>query len=196
MVAITSRYPVDPGKFTTVLTSCGRFDLLGETVSSFLSFFDAIKIVIAEDSEDRVGSAAFAEAYPMVELQLNAPKLGQLRSIDRLYSAVTTPYVLHLEDDWRFARSLDLERVTDFMNSRPDIAVVCIAHRVYHPRFAKSAHEERHDGIPYLVWDLDAHAKWFSYSFNPSIARTEFWRQNGPFERFVTEENLSQFCKT
>ena len=47
----------------------------------------------------------------------------------------------------------------------------------------------------YLVWDLDAHPKWFSYSFNPSIARLSMWRELGPFARFNTEEGLSAACK-
>ncbi len=52
-----------------------------------------------------------------------------------------------------------------------------------------------HAGVDYLVWDLDAHPKWFSYSFNPSIGRLALWREIGPFARFGTEEGLSQFCK-
>ena len=51
------RYKVDPTKFTTVLTSCGRFDLLGETVTSFTRHFDVDRILIAEDSEDPVRRA-------------------------------------------------------------------------------------------------------------------------------------------
>jgi hypothetical protein len=75
------------------------------------------------------------------------------------------------------------------------VSVVCIANRVFNPRYAKHAHRVRHGDIDYLVWDLDAHPKWFSYSFNPSIARLSLWREHGPFARFVTEENLSRHCK-
>jgi hypothetical protein len=189
------KYKVDPSKFSTVLTSCGRFDLLGETVSSFLRHFDVDRILIAEDSEDSAGAATFSRAFPLADLRVNLPKLGQMGSIDAHYASLSAPYVLHLEDDWGFTRSLDLERVTDFMEARPDIAVVCVAHRVYDPRFQKGARVTRHGGIDYLVWDLDAHPKWFSYSFNPSVARLALWREVGPFTRFVTEENLSHFLK-
>ena len=189
------KYVIDPARIATVLTSCGRFDLLEETVSSFLKFFDASSIVIAEDSEDVAGAATFAQKFPMADVRVNEPKLGQLRSIDKAYATLQTPYVLHLEDDWGFTRTLDLDSVIDFLDARPDISVVCIAHRVYNPRYAKGAHKSRHGDIDYLVWDLDAHPKWFSYSFNPSIARMAFWRQFGPFEHYVTEEDLSLFCK-
>lgn len=189
------KYKVDPKKFTTVLTSCGRFDLLGETVASLQRHFDVDRIIIAEDSENSAAAEAFRREFPVADMRVNLPKLGQMRSIDAHYATIDTPYVFHLEDDWGFTRAIDLERVTAFLEARPDIAVVCIAHRIYDPRFQKSARKETHGGIDYLVWDLDAHPKWFSYSFNPSIARLSLWREVGPFANFTTEENLSKFLK-
>lgn len=189
------QYKIDPKKFTTVLTSCGRFDLLGETVASFQKYFDVDRIIIAEDSENSAAAGDFARTFPVADVRVNLPKLGQMRSIDAHYAGISTPYVVHLEDDWGFTRSLDLDRVTDFLEARPDISVVCIAHRIYDPRFQKGAKKETHGGIDYYVWDLDAHPKWFSYSFNPSVARHGLWREVGPFAKFVTEENLSLFLK-
>jgi hypothetical protein len=189
------KFKIDPSKFATVLTSCGRFDLLGETVASFQRYFDVERILVAEDSEDRTGAAKFAHDFPVADVRLNRPKLGQMRSIDAHYATLGAPYVVHLEDDWGFTRSLDLDRVTDFLEARPDISVVCIAHRIYDPRFEKGARRESHGGIDYLVWETDAHPKWFSYSFNPSVARMSLWREVGPFAKFVTEENLSLFLK-
>jgi len=192
---MASKHTIDTARLAVVLTSCGRFDLLGQTLASFLAHFEPGKIIVAEDSESADGAAAISREFPMVDMRLNAPRLGQLRSIDTLYATLSTPYVLHLEDDWSFTRSLDLDSVVQFLETRPDISVVCIANRIYDPRFAKSATKTHHGGIDYLVWDLDAHPKWFSYSFNPSIARLALWRKLGPFERFVTEETLSRFCK-
>ena len=60
-------------------------------------------------------------------------------SIDRLYATLTTPWVLHLEDDWRFSRSLDLDRVIDFLNVHTDVSVVCIAHGVYNPKYSSKS---------------------------------------------------------
>jgi hypothetical protein len=190
-----AKYPVDAAKMATVLTSCGRFDLLEETVLSFLEHFQTERIIIAEDAGLPEEAAKFAARLPMTEVRVNDPKLGQMRSIDKLYATLCTPYVLHLEDDWGFTRGIDLNAVVDFLEARPDISVACIAHREYNPRFAPFAQRTLHAGIPYLVWDLDAHPKWFSYSFNPSVARRDFWCEVGPFGRFTTEENLSLYCK-
>jgi hypothetical protein len=190
-----SRYTIDPARVTTVLTSCGRFDLLEETVASFLEHFNTDRLVIAEDSERPDEAAAFEARFPAAEVRVNTPKLGQLRSIDALYATLETPYVLHLEDDWRFSQAIDLDRVIAFLDAHPDVSVVCIANRIFDPRFEKGARRRHHEGLDYLVWDLDAHPKWFSYSFNPSVARLSLWREIGPFAGFVTEENLSLFCK-
>lgn len=192
---MASKSAIDPTKITTVLTSCGRFDLLKETVSSFLEHFDTEKIIVAEDSERAEDAAQFAKAFPQVEMRVNAPKLGQMRSIDALYETISTPYVVHLEDDWRFTRDIDLDSVISFLEARPDISVVCIGYRL-DKRFQSRARKEAHVGIDYLVWDLDAHPEWFSYSFNPSIGRLALWREIGPFARFVTEAKISALCKT
>jgi glycosyl transferase family 2 len=191
---MASRYRIDPSKLTVVLTSCGRFDLLEETVASFLEHFDADRIVIADDAGDVGAAARFGSKIPQTEMRVNAPKLGQMRSIDALYASVQTPYVVHLEDDWRFLGGVDLDKVVRFLEARPDISVVCIGYR-FDERFRHHARKTTQDGIDYWVWDLDAHPKWFSYSFNPSVGRLALWRDIGPYARFNTEEGLSQFAK-
>jgi Glycosyl transferase family 2 len=188
------KYAVDAASLTPVLTSCGRFDLLKQTVASFLEHFETDRIVICEDSERPLETARFAADCPLADVCPNSEKLGQMRSIDALYAKLTTPYVLHLEDDWRFTGGVDLGGVIDFMESRPDVSVVCIGYR-FDKRFADKVSKVTHAGIDFLLWDLDAHPKWFSYSFNPSVGRVAFWRQIGPFARFVTEENVSAYCK-
>jgi hypothetical protein len=191
---MSSRYAIDSALITPVLTSCGRFDLLGETIRSFTEHFAVARILVSEDSCAEAAAAEFAAATPVADMRVHSEKLGQMRSIDGLYAEVTTPYILHLEDDWLFSDSIDLANVTSFLEARPDISVVCIGYRL-DQRFVAHARPAVHAGMTYLVWDLAAHPKWFSYSFNPSIARHSFWREFGPFERFATEENLSRFCK-
>jgi glycosyl transferase family 2 len=191
---MTPRYRIDPGKLTVVLTSCGRFDLLAETIASFLDHFDVDRIVVADDAGDADAAANFAAKVAKVDMRVNDPRRGQMRSIDGLYAAVQTPYVVHLEDDWKFTGGVDLDKVVRFLEARPDVSVVCIGYR-FDKRFAASARETTQDGIDYWIWDLDAHPKWFSYSFNPSVGRLAFWREHGPYEHFKTEEGLSQFAK-
>lgn len=193
--AISGRYRVDPQLFTVVVTSCGRYDLLDRTIASFDRWFDADRIIIAEDSADHAGARAFAARHPKVDLRINDPKLGQMRSIDRLYGEVSTPYVIHLEDDWEFTRAIDLSRIVAMLEARADITVALLAHREYAPRYEERARMMDEQGLRYKYFEHDAHPLWFSYSFNPSIARMALWREIGPFARFETEEKLSGVLK-
>jgi hypothetical protein len=167
---MSARFKIDSAKLTVVLTSCGRFDLLEETVASFLKHFDTDRIVIADDAGDPGAAARFGSKFSQAEMRVNAPKLGQMRSIDALYASVQTPYVAHLEDDWKFSGGVDLDKVVRFLEARPDVSVVCIGYRL-DERFKQCARKTTQVGIDYWVWDLDAHPKWFSYSFNPSVGR-------------------------
>ena len=188
-------HPVDSRLFTVVVTSCGRFDLLARMIASFERHFPTTRIVVAEDSTDHEGARAFAADQAKVEMRINDPKLGQMRSIDRLYSTVSTPYVVHLEDDWEFTRSVELERIVSMLDSRPDVSVALLAHREYAPRFENGARLMEVDGLKYKCFEHDTHPLWFSYSFNPSIARLDLWRRLGGFAQYETEEKLSGFLK-
>ncbi len=149
-------------------------------MASFQRYFDVDRIVISEDSENTAAAAQFMRDFPVADVRVNLPKRGQMRSIDAHYATLQTPYVLHMEDDWGFTRSLDLDKVVRLLEARPDISVVCIALPL-RPALPAAPARRPHGGIDYLVWDIDAHPKWFSYSFNPSVARLAFWREHGPY---------------
>ena len=191
---MSSHYRIDASRITPVLTSCGRFDLLQQTISSFAGQFDAPRILVSEDSTDAAGAAAFARANPIADMRVHPEKFGQMRSIDALYAEVETPYVLHLEDDWNFTAGVDLDAVVSFLEAHDDVSVVCIAYR-FDKRFARHVTRTSHAGLEFLLWDLDTHPKWFSYSFNPSVGRLSLWRELGSFTSFGTEENVSAACK-
>lgn len=189
------QYRIDPRLFTVVVTSCGRFDLLEKTIASFNRHFIADAITIAEDSADHDGARAFAARHANVDMRINDPKLGQMRSIDRLYEAVATPYVIHLEDDWEFTRAIDLTRIVAMLEQKPDMTVALLAHREYAAHMESGVRMMSAEGLDYKIFAFETHPLWFSYSFNPSIARIDLWRDIGPFAKFETEEKLSGVLK-
>lgn len=93
--------------YTIALTSCGRFDLLERTLRSLLPRLDGpvAKIIVAEDSGDR-GIYDVVQRFSgtglAFEVLVNDPPLGQIQSIDRLYSRIETEWMFHCEDDWEF----------------------------------------------------------------------------------------------
>ena len=101
---------VDP--YTVALTSCGRFDLLERTLESMFPFLEETpptKVLIIEDSGDcSVHDVVNRFTYKTgieIETIVNEQKLGQFRSIDRLYSHVETEWIFHCEDDWEFVEN-------------------------------------------------------------------------------------------
>ncbi len=93
--------------YTVALTSCGRFDLLEQTLDSLLPHLEGplAKIVIAEDSGSfEVESVVRKYEHTEIkfEIMVNTSPLGHIRSIDRLYSNIDTEWIFHCEDDWEF----------------------------------------------------------------------------------------------
>ncbi len=96
--------------YTIALTSCGRFDLLEKTLDSLIPRLESLpkKILIIEDSgnyevENVLGR--FRTRDLSIETIINKERIGQVRSIDKLYSSIQTDWVFHCEDDWEFIDS-------------------------------------------------------------------------------------------
>jgi hypothetical protein len=49
-----------------------------------------------------------------------------MRSIDRLFGEVETPYLFHCEDDWRFDGPVDWDALRAHDGARADVANVCV----------------------------------------------------------------------
>ena len=92
---------------SVVVTSCGRFDLLRQTLATFDEFNTAPirRVFITEDSGDEAVRDCIPEHWrEHTEFIVNNPKLGQMRSVDAAYARVETSWIFHCEDDWAFYR--------------------------------------------------------------------------------------------
>jgi len=111
---------------TLVLTSCGRLDLLEQTLDSFLEFntYPIREYLITEDSADPV---IFKQCRKLnrdkynnkLKFIFNKVKLGQSKSIDLAYSRVKTPYIFHCEDDWQFYKAGFIEDSIGVLATQP-----------------------------------------------------------------------------
>lgn len=184
---------------TLCVTSCGRLDLLKPTLESLLAANDdafAAKLLI-EDANDRAVAAYLAETGWGDGIILNNPQLGQMRSIDRLYSGVKTPLIFHCEDDWRFDPVALLPACRSVLAAEPKASSVCVRKlsEMSQRFFARAVHKQTADGIAYVTLPLDVHPEWFGVSFNPGLTRRSLWEQYGPYADHVTEERLSLVLK-
>ena len=186
----------DPTLVTGALTSCGRPDLLEETLASLVHHMTPPPIVLTEDAADRRVAELCARRFPFVRVLLNEPKLGHMASIDRLYGEIQTPYVLHLEDDWQFNAPVDAAAAIAFLEAHPEVSgVVLRAFDEYAPSKRAGAEVVQMNGTRFAVIRREAHPDWGGYSFNPTIVRHAFWRRFGPFAARRTEKEISRAAK-
>jgi hypothetical protein len=183
---------------TLVVTSCGRLDLLKDTLLSFDRFNTAPirEVFITEDSGDE-GVRAILPAHwkDHTTVFVNRPKLGQLASIDLAYGQVTTPYIFHCEDDWEFYRPGFVEDSIAILESRPQILQVWLrsyAHdlRVHSP-YIHLGERELVGGVACYPLISDK-PEWQGFSLNPGLRRKKDYLLCAPFSGFGGEKALSQ----
>ncbi|MEZ5996961.1 MAG: glycosyltransferase [Hyphomonadaceae bacterium] len=183
--------------FTVVVTSCGRFDLLRETLKSLFAHMDrpAARILVIEDSADHGVEAAVEGLGPPVEVIVNGVQLGQMRSIDKAYATVETPYVFHCEDDWEFFRSGFIAESFAILQARPDISMVGLRPRAELNPLVRNLPSESIGGVACFAYDTTLHPEYFSYSFNPGLRRLADARAIGPFAAIGHEADVSYAFK-
>lgn len=92
---------------TLTITACRRPDLFEQTVNSFLNCCDDVdrigRWICIDDGSSPSARRRMQERYPFFEFVLKSRReKGHARSMNLLLGMVTSPYWLHLEDDWHF----------------------------------------------------------------------------------------------
>jgi hypothetical protein len=107
--------------------------------------------------------------------------------VNHLYQKVDTPYVLHLEHDWKFIREIHLSPLLDIMEDHEEIS--CI-------RFNKKITK----ALPLLFWPGEVEyekkisgitlTQTKSWTFNPTIYRTSHVKKALPIEEAQSENSF------
>ncbi len=165
-----------------VLTSCGRFDLLAETLKSFKAQNDypLHQMIIIEDSGDETVRDVVAQAgFPDATVIVNETQLGQIASIDKAYSQVTGEFIFHCEDDWEFFRPGFIQESIALLDMDKKIIQVAIRDRAEMYDWAMNGDLQTHHNIQYRLIDPSVHDRWFGYSFNPGLRRMQQYQEVG-----------------
>ncbi len=170
----------DKSDVTVVITACKRPDLLLLTLNSFFKFntYPVKKVIITEDSGILDINKEVKKEYPNLTYIEDSVNVGQIRSIDRAYAIVDTPFIFHLEEDWEFYQSGFIELSLEILKTKPRVsAVMCIEHCF---RYRPDPNNPK-----FLVC---GNPKWGYYSFNPGLRRLSDYKTlcNGAFGNFTT----------
>jgi hypothetical protein len=184
-----------PDTVTVCLTSCGRPDLLKRTLDSFGRFNPGGEIIISEDCADAALIAEIAASHPAARILSGPERLGHMRSIDRLFSEVKTPYLFHLEDDWLFDGPVNWSAAIAVLATRDDVANVSV--RAFSE--IKEKYRRRSDAIDlhgetFRLMHRDAHPEFFGWSNNPGLMRTALYTAYAPFGR-MRHDQMSALIK-
>jgi hypothetical protein len=182
---------------TFVLTSCGRFDLLEQTLSSFFRCNDApiARYILVEDSGDETVRRVVEPFPARIELIINRPKLGQMASIDLAYSRIETPYIFHCEDDWKFTRAGFIQQSMRLLEAFDDVVMVALRSPDDAPPEALEQPLETYRGIRFRPMASASRPEWFGMSFNPGLRRLRDYQKVGAYSAIGEEKNLSLHYK-
>jgi len=188
----------DDRSVTLCLTSAGRPDLLRTTLKTLLaanaSSFQ--EIIVIDDFASAECEQVVRGLCPRANLLLNHSRLGQHRSVDRMYRLVKTPYIFHCEDDWQFDPMPIISDCLKGLLAIRDASVVCV--RALGEYLNKEQMTEAEpveiEGVRFLLRS-PAVPIWNGFTFNPSLLRRALWEEHGPYERFFKEEDISEHMK-
>ena len=184
---------------TFVVASAARFDLLETTLESFLQYNSAAiaKYVLTEDRGGRKVMDVLEQFPVQFDVLVHEPPIGAYASIDRAYETVTTPYIFHCEDDWRFFRSGFIEESKVLLDAFPKISMVLCrgpGQTVMSDRIYQGDRQE-HRGVAFRCAPRLADPHWLGYSFNPGLRRLLDYKKVGSFNRRGMEIDASIFFK-
>ncbi len=196
---------------TLTISSCRRPVLFERTVNSFLrccSDLERIgRWICVDNGSAEVDRARMRELYPFMEFIYTDPQHERhADSMNHLRESVTTPYWLHLEDDWQFFwRGAYVERALAILADDPAIAQVAF-NRNYAETLADSpliGGEVRRTAGGKLRYVLHEHldrnsvawerhrsslppgfasvAYWPHFTLRPSLMRSDAIKSVGPF---------------
>lgn len=181
-------------RVTICITMGRRPDLLRQTLESLQPLISELPVLAVNDFGDEDTNQAFGEVCPAGEIVDLGGHVGHHRAVDAMYRHVRTPYVLHLEDDWRFDRQDFLEPAVALLEGGDAISIVCLRDvndfGFQHEDKAKIISEK--DGAT-SYHRLDAlHPQWHGFTFNPHLSRHSDWSAIGGFESFKKERHISR----
>jgi hypothetical protein len=159
---------------TLVITSCGRFDLLKQTLISFFKFntYPIYECIIIDDSGNVTDLDFLKEYIPVpTKFIINDKNIGQIQSIDKAYAEVTTPYIFHCEDDWEFFKSGFIEESFNILNA--DLSVVTVWLRSHQDTMGHPINCEmiKTSTVEYYYLEYNYKGKWHGFTLNPGLRR-------------------------
>jgi hypothetical protein len=177
---------------TLVITSCNRVKLLEMTLQSFVdkNTYPIKETIIIDDSgvigcnEEVV--LKYKDKLNITSLY-NKKNIGQIASIDKLYSYVRTKFIFHCEEDWLFMQPSFIEKSMKVFNDNINEKIYTVWLRPHH---STSGHPIIKDSLNrgYYIMKKDfsyvyqnVNYIWGGITFNPGLRKTSDCLKHHPY---------------
>jgi GT2 family glycosyltransferase len=188
---------------TVVFTSCGRFNLLKQTVNSFVfhNTYPIKEYIVIENSENPQSLMELTSIFKDIEnvkIIINEKNIGQVSSIDKAYEFVTTDYIFHCEDDWDFIKFGFIEKSMDILDEITYISNVNIRRRndnskgSFHPIVGPFRLKNQ---SKYYIYLQNYLGEWHGFSWNPGLRRNKDYQLIKPYKKYINEQGVNQKMK-
>lgn len=180
------------GKVTLVITSCNRPHLLDKTLESFIkqNTYPIFCTYIIDDSGITDCNYDVVSKYKdilNITTIYNSHNIGQVPSIDKVYSLVETDWIFHCEEDWHFIKSGFIEKSFRVFQENPLEKIFTVYLRAHndtneHPiikdtlkrgyyKMSQNFSVNTHRGLQ----------TWGGFSFNPGLRNTAVCMELHPY---------------
>ena len=97
---------------TLTITTCKRFSLFEQTMNSFLNCCTDLTIIdewfCIDDNSSEEDRNKMKQLYPFFTFYFKSPEeKGHPQSLNIILNKIKSPYIFHLEDDWKFFAKKD-----------------------------------------------------------------------------------------
>lgn len=168
---------------TLVITSCNRPLLLDKTLESFIKYNTyPIKETYIIDDSGIVGcnDSVICKYGDTLKIKMiyNHKNIGQVNSIDKIYSYVTTKWIFHCEEDWEFLQDGFIEKSKKVFDDNPNEKIFTVWLR---PHNNTNGHPIDYDILNRGYYEMSRHFSytmnnkvfiWAGITFNPGLRRT------------------------
>jgi hypothetical protein len=170
---------------TLCLTFGNRPELLRQTLASLAPFDHFTALLGVNDFGDEASTAVFREFCPGGVLVKSPAKRLQHVAIDAMYARVTTPLIMHCEDDWVFNSGDPVRPAYEILRSNDRLSVVGFV------EIENYEHWDRHKTAD-LEYVTAKPEYAYGYMLQPSLLWRSTWEMHGPYARFTSEGRIAR----
>lgn len=187
---------------TFIITSCNRPHLLDQTLQSFVEMntYPIQMTYIIDDSGIQGCNDTVIEKYREqlnIRSIYNKKNIGQIESIDRVYSYVRTKWIFHCEEDWRFLQKGFIEKSMDIFKQNPEEKIFTVWLRAHND---SSGHPVIKIGDNNFIMQKDfsymdrgKRYTWGGITFNPGLRKTEVALKYYPYSLTCEKEEEKNY---